>query len=84
MAADNVAAAQVRLGRMLDQRAKPLEIKAGNQMYLDASPQHSPPHQVPYKFANRWARACEQVYRLHKTKTREHTHSVIYSAQPLI
>ena len=23
-------------------------------MYLDASPQHSPPHQVPYKFASRW------------------------------
>jgi hypothetical protein len=23
-------------------------------MYLDASPQHSPPHQVPYKLANQW------------------------------
>ena len=23
-------------------------------MYLDASPQHSPPHQVPYKLASRW------------------------------
>jgi len=53
-AADNVAAAQVRLGRLLDQRATPAEVKPGDQMYLDASPQHSPPHQVPYKLANRW------------------------------
>jgi hypothetical protein len=53
-AADNVAAAQVRLGRLLDQRATPADVKPGNQMYLDASPQHSPPHQVPYKLANRW------------------------------
>ena len=52
--ADNVAAAQVRLGRLLDQRATPAEVKPGDQMYLDASPQHSPPHQVPYKLANRW------------------------------
>jgi hypothetical protein len=53
-AADNVAAAQVRLGRLVDQRATPAEVKPGDQMYLDASPQHSPPHQVPYKLANRW------------------------------
>ena len=53
-AADSVAAAQVRLGRMMAQRAKPAEVKPGDQMYLDASPQHSPPHQVPYKLANRW------------------------------
>jgi hypothetical protein len=53
-AADNVAAAQVRLGRLLDQRATPAEVKPGDQMYLDASPQHSPPHQVPYKLANWW------------------------------
>jgi hypothetical protein len=38
----------------LDQRATPAEVKPGDQMYLDASPQHSPPHQVPYKLANRW------------------------------
>jgi hypothetical protein len=53
-AADNVAAAQVRLGRLLDQRATVTDVKPGDQMYLDASPQHSPPHQVPYKLANRW------------------------------
>ena len=53
-AADNVAAAQVRLGRMMAQRAKPAEVKPGDQMYLEASPQHSPPHQVPYKLASRW------------------------------
>jgi hypothetical protein len=53
-AADGVAAAQVRLGRMMAQRAKPAEVKPGDQMYLDASPEHSPPHQVPYKLANRW------------------------------
>ncbi len=53
-AADNVAAAQVRLGRLLDQRATPADVKPGDQMYLDASPHHSPPHQVPYKMANRW------------------------------
>ena len=53
-AADNVAATQVRLGRMMAQRAKPAEIKPGDQMYLDASPQHSPPHQVSYKLAGRW------------------------------
>ncbi len=53
-AADNVATAQVRLARLLDQRAKPAEVKPGDQMYLDASPQHSPPHQVPYKLASRW------------------------------
>ena len=47
-AADNVAAVQVSLGRLLDQRATPAEVKPGDQMYLDASPQHSPPHQVPY------------------------------------
>ena len=23
-------------------------------MYLEASPEHSPPHQVPYKLAGRW------------------------------
>jgi hypothetical protein len=44
----------VRLGRLVDQRATPAEVKPGDQMYLDASPQHSPPHQVPYKLANRW------------------------------
>jgi hypothetical protein len=53
-AADNVAAAQLRLGRLLDQRATPADVKPGDQLYLDASPQHSPPHQVPYKLANRW------------------------------
>ena len=53
-AADNVAAAQVRLGRIMDRRARPAEVKPGDQMYLDASPQHSPPHQVPYKLASRW------------------------------
>jgi hypothetical protein len=53
-AADNVAAAQVRLGRIMDKRARPPEVKSGDQMYVDASPQHSPPHQVPYKLANRW------------------------------
>jgi hypothetical protein len=53
-AADSVAAAQVRLVRLLDQRANPAEVKPGDQIYLDASPQHSPPHQVPYKLANRW------------------------------
>lgn len=53
-AADNVAAAQVRLGRLLRQRATPAEVKPGDQLYLDASPQHSPPHQVPYKLAARW------------------------------
>ncbi len=30
------------------------QVKPGDQMYLDASPQHSPPHQVPYKLASRW------------------------------
>jgi hypothetical protein len=44
-AADSIAAAQVRLGRLLEQRANPAEVKPGDQMYLDASPQHSPPHQ---------------------------------------
>jgi hypothetical protein len=53
-AADSVAAAQVRLGRLLEQRANPAEVKPGDRMYLDASPQHSPPHQVPYKLASRW------------------------------
>jgi hypothetical protein len=53
-----VAAAQVRLGRLLEQRAMPAEVKPGDQMYLEASPQHSPPHQVPYKLANRWMGPC--------------------------
>jgi hypothetical protein len=53
-AADNVAAAQVCLGRLLDQRATPADVKPGDQMYVDASPQHSLPHQVPYKLANGW------------------------------
>lgn len=55
-ASDNVAAAQVQPGRLLDQRATPAEVKPGGQMYLDTSPQHSPPHQVAYKLASRWMR----------------------------
>ena len=53
-AADHVAAAQVRLGRMLDRRALPASVSVGDWMYLEASPDHSPPHQVPYKLAGRW------------------------------
>ena len=53
-AADHVAAAQVRLGRMLDRRALPASVSVGDWMYLEASPAHSPPHQVPYKLAGRW------------------------------
>jgi len=60
-AADNVAAAQVRLGLLLDQRSTPVTVKPGDLMYLDASPQHSPPHQVPYKLANRWMGPYEAV-----------------------
>jgi hypothetical protein len=37
-AVDNVAAAQVPLGRSLDQRATPADVKPSDQMYLDASP----------------------------------------------
>ena len=39
---------------MMEQRARPAEVKPGDQMYLEASPQHSPPHQVPYRIASRW------------------------------
>jgi hypothetical protein len=60
-AADNVAAAQVRLGLLLDQRSTPVTVKPGDLMYLEASPQHSPPHQVPYKLANRWMGPYEAV-----------------------
>jgi hypothetical protein len=53
-AAYNVVPAQVRLCRLLDQRSTPADLKPGDQMYLDASSQHSQSHQVPYKLANRW------------------------------
>ena len=54
-AADHAAAAQVRLGRLAAKRARPAEVKVGDWLYLDASPAHSPPHQVPYKLAGRWS-----------------------------
>ena len=53
-AADHVAAAQVRLARRLDARGRPADIQVGHQMYLNAKPEHSPPHQLPYKLADRW------------------------------
>ena len=56
------AAAQVRLGRIMEQCVNSSEVKPGDQMYLYDSPQHSPPHQVPYKLASRWmgAEGCPQ------------------------
>ena len=53
-AADQVAAAQVRLGRILARRSRPAAVSVGDWLYLDAKPDHSPPHQVPFKLANRW------------------------------
>jgi hypothetical protein len=53
-AADQVAAAQVRLGRILARRSRPAAVAVGDWLYLDAKPDHSPPHQVPFKLANRW------------------------------
>ena len=53
-AADHVAAAQVRLARRLDARGRPADIRVGHQMYLNAKPEHSPAHQIPFKLADRW------------------------------
>ena len=50
-AADNVAAAQARIGIQLDARARPAEVKVGDYMYLDGK---HVPSQVPLKFASRW------------------------------
>ena len=36
-AADHVAAAQVRLGRILEKRSSPASVQVGDWMYLDAS-----------------------------------------------
>jgi hypothetical protein len=50
-AADNVAAAQARLGVQLDARSRPAEVKVGDYMYLDGN---HVPSQVSLKFAARW------------------------------
>ena len=50
-AADNVAAAQARIGIQLDARARPADVKVGDYMYLDG---RHVPSQVPLKFASRW------------------------------
>jgi hypothetical protein len=50
-AADNVAAAQARLGVQLDARSRPAEVKVGDYMYLDGK---HVPIQVPLKFEVRW------------------------------
>ena len=50
-AADNVAAAQARIGIQLDGRARPADVKVGDYMYLDGK---HVPSQVPLKFASRW------------------------------
>ena len=50
-AADQVAAAQVRVGLLLAQRAVPADIAVGDRMWLDGA---HVPHQIPFKLANKW------------------------------
>jgi len=50
-AADNVTAAQVRIGIELDDRARPADVKVGDHMYLDGK---HVPSQVSLKFVSRW------------------------------
>ena len=50
-AADQVAAAQARLGRVLDARSTPSTIVVGDRVWMDSV--HLP-HQIPSKLANKW------------------------------
>ena len=50
-AADQVAAAQARLGRVLDARSTPSKIAVGDKVWMDSV--HLP-HQIPSKLANKW------------------------------
>ena len=50
-ASDAVAAAQVRIGRLLDARIRPARVDVGNWVWLDS---RHVPHQVPFKLANKW------------------------------
>jgi hypothetical protein len=50
-AADNVTAAQARIGIQLDARARPSEVKVGDYLYLDGK---HVPNQVSLKFVSRW------------------------------
>ena len=49
--ADNVAAAQARIGIQLDARARQVDVKVGDYMYLDGK---YVPSQVTLKFPSRW------------------------------
>ena len=50
-AADHAAAAQVRLGHLLEKRRTPADVAVGDRVWLDGA---HVPHQIPYKLANRW------------------------------
>lgn len=50
-AADQVAAAQVRIGRILDARSTPATIAVGDLVWMDGA---YLPHQIPSKLANKW------------------------------
>jgi len=50
-AADQAAAAQARLGRLLDARSTPSVIAVGDRVWMDSA--HLP-HQIPSKLASKW------------------------------
>ena len=50
-AADQMAAAQVRVGLLLAQRATPALVRVGDRMWLDGA---HVSHQLPYKLACKW------------------------------
>ncbi len=50
-AADQMAAAQVRVGLLLAKRATPALVRVGDRMWLDGV---HVSHQLPYKLASKW------------------------------
>ena len=50
-AADQAAAAQARLGHVLEKRRSPADVAVGDRVWLDGA---HVPHQLPFKLANRW------------------------------
>jgi hypothetical protein len=50
-AADQMTAAQARVGLLLADRAMPALVRVGDRMWLDGA---HVPHQLPFKLANRW------------------------------